>query len=433
MGMSMDNVAGVQVAMHDAWVEKRVLRLILSHRIGWYNRTIAAYLKRYRHILLIALLLLLPSTSEVEMLIGLLDLIAMPLLNLALVGEAASKALAYLWTLSLIFSLWISLQREAILGEPFSTFLKTLPLDEQQTGYVDTVLVVLANNILWAFFIVPMLVVQYGDMDAGDVARFIVNCAVLIVYVHALQLFVLHRNYLSAVTVAIAYSLYFVLILRLTTYPGLVAGIFAVVGGLVLIQNHTLARRFSVDRMRFMQFGLFGKLSVYTHSLVTIYLRILLGKYWISTLIRLVSVVAVGVIVGAVLNNNLNNTQKENIQILIAYGVWSVFIVSGIYSHLYDERKSIMPFLKSLPTALLSWVFRDILVAYVSSMVLTVPLLVYLSGDQLISSIAIVLYMIYLVPLALLFYPVRTMMPRQGSVAAIVLGVVWISMALVLF
>jgi hypothetical protein len=400
--------------------------IILSQRLKWYRGQMAVAISRHRHVLVLSLLLLIPSAMEWETIKELTRIISIPVLHMAYPGSAMGQAAIYYLLLILVFIGWVKLQKSAVKGEPFISFVRTLPLPPTLAWRTDIYLVLLADGILWLLFIAAFIFVPYADLSLTVLLGFFLRTAALAATLVCAQAAYVYLERGAFLFPLFAYAVIFVVGALTGWWDNLVYALFTLalvsalllrmkeIGGLLWAKWPRTARQ--VDSIH---------AGMRIHPVVAIYLRLLFAEHGTAVLARLALVLVVSAMLGLVVRSKPDASFEHVKDLFVAYTAWSAYVASGLFYYLHQERQAILPLLRTLPAPGRYWVLVDYAHVYAGLLLAVAPLAAYLVQSGHLTYASLIFSSSYVLLLLGVLYPIQTMMKKQASVTAFVACILW--------
>jgi hypothetical protein len=408
-------------------------KAILALRLTWYRENMFVFLERHSHTIIITVLCALPFAFELETAIAIARAVAMPVTTVAGPAGPYLHDVMAIAILHLVFISWIAVQGKAVTGEPLSTYLASLPITVRDRRYVDAWMIVYANHLTWLTVVFPLFLAPYSTWTAADIALFVLRTAALAIVTVGMQMLWLYgkRRYLPVFLVLDA-----ILIASKALAPGPAAIAFTVafallcIGAFIALPHFAAAHEPRLSRVRIgaLNLGLLRRKRppLLIEPVLTMYGRVLFSERLNGTIFRLTSSAAVAVAGTLFVIRSASNGDGGAVNYSIVLAGWLTFFCSGLYGPLYDARRPLEPYLRTLPIRKYTWVFIDATLISFIAVALSIPAIVYLLREQCFSLFEAAVIAVLEFPLLLALYPIRNRMPRHSSVAAIAVSIVWI-------
>lgn len=395
---------------------------ILSFRLRWYRQNFLAFLRRYQHALFLVVFTTIPISGNSDFIFSILARVAQPVLSVIDSNGMLLSRLLTLMTVQVGFTVWIVLQKNAVLGNPLTRYLMSLPMSECQRWNLNLSVLLRGNNIAWLVFVAAIAYIIEGngltiDSFQGVINIFSVVCLVLFAQILwfyrslfvASVLFFIDCIYLSSGLLldglgAIALSL----VILVASLTSLIA--FPHVFGAYLWMN-TSAGKQRIINPTTMKPGKHSSLR----SIFNIHLKTLFDSYVYSTILRLFIGLLISLFVITVLRQSGLTISVGHLAFF--FSVIS-FIASETFSVLVAERKKILLLLDSLPIRSWFWYLVDSFIVFYLVLIMSAPVVVYLSIKKMISATNILEMSIYLLLLVSILFFVRSKLEKQGAVAS---------------
>ncbi|MDB5901659.1 MAG: hypothetical protein JWM26_537 [Betaproteobacteria bacterium] len=408
-------------------------KAILALRLKWYRENMFVFLERHSHTIIITVLCALPFAFELETAIGIARAVATPVMTVAGPAGAYLHDVVAIAILHLVFISWIAVQGKAVTGEPLTTYLASLPITVRDRRFVDAWMIVYANHLTWLTVVFPLFLAPYSTLSPAEIALFGLRTAALAIITVGMQMLWLYgkRRYLAVFLLLDA-----ILIASKALAPGpaaigcTVAFALSCVGAFIALPHLAAAHEPRLSRIRSgaRNRGLPRRQRppLLIEPVLTMYRRVLFSERLNGTILRLAASTAIAIAGTVFVIRSASNGDGGAVNYLIVLAGWLTFFCSGLYGPLYDARRPLEPYLRTLPIRKYTWVFIDATLISLLAAALSLPAIVYLLREQCLSLFQGAVITVLEFPLLLALYPIRNRMPRQSSVAAIAVSIVWI-------
>lgn len=324
---------------------------LLGYRLRWYFTTMSEKLLRFKHGLLLAIALFIPTAQFF------VYLSTEPIL--AIINPTQINFWHYLLKISvlqLVYLVWIYLQKESINPQFINAYFKSLPISQAIQRLINTIVIVIANNIFW----IPFVITAYICMRHYDqnTCLFIARMLFLITSIIMLQLCLFHTKSL----LFLVWIMCDVMLCMSIVFPS-VSGTMVIILSLIVLLLLSKKRSggfhipksiYRRTRINFNSAGLFKAMPLIMLQLTTIR-----RQYFLSFLNRLLIVVVL-LSIGYCLVIYATNIKIQCIDIIIPS--LSIFIMSGFYPLLKDIRASNRAYFTALPIRGREWYIADFMI-----------------------------------------------------------------------
>jgi hypothetical protein len=148
---------------------------------------------RYKHVIIIFLILLAPpSSGALQFIINTLkypvDLFIHPAGGYLIV-------LCFIFLLQIGFILWVVMQKNALRGEPFRSYCRSLPISKRTLFNVDITLVIVGINILWVPFILEFVFILAQNDSFGIKVTHLLSVILILLSCFTVSLSIVQKKY----------------------------------------------------------------------------------------------------------------------------------------------------------------------------------------------------------------------------------------------
>ena len=395
---------------------------ILSFRLRWYRQNFLAFLRRYQHALFLVVFTTIPIAGNSDFIFAILAGVAQPVLSVIDTNGMLLFRLLTLMAVQVGFTVWIVLQKNAVLGNPLTRYLMTLPISESQRWNLNLGVLLRGNNIAWLVFVAAIAYIVQAKGLTIDSLQGILNIFSIVCLVLFAQILWFYRSLFVAFVLLFIDCIYLssgllfdglgAIALSLVALVALLTSLIAFphVFGAYLWMNVSAGKQRIINPTTIKP----GKRSSLL-SIFNIYLKILFDSYVYSTILRLFIGLLISLFIVIVLRQSGLTISAGYLAFF--FSVIS-FIASETFSVLIAERKKILLLLDSLPIRSWFWYLVDSFIVFYLVLIMSAPVVVYLAIKKMISATNILEMSIYLVLLVSTLFFVRSNLEKQGAVAS---------------
>ena len=402
-----------------------------------YYSAMKRYLVRYQHTIVVVIGCLLPFGIQSQMLAAIFSAVAHPIKIVSQATGGFLEQIVLLVGIQLIFMVWVVIQKNMILGAPLTTFCHTLPISVRSHWMTTLRVVIHANNIIWIFFLLALFQLGnesyqmlIGTIDIGyfeNVTLTLVRFLLLGMLVLLLQMALIYQRFegvFSIIGIDVVLVMLSGLESKVLSYTGLVIAVVACCMLWWYLSNGPRVKYFS--RHSEVRRDDLPKSTMMTLSpILTISVKILLQERLAATASRIGFGVIASVFASYIVSESTVPGKEIDLYYVFIFLIFLTYVVSGLFCQLSEERKTIEPFLKSLPQRRYTWLLIDSAFIFIALLTSFIFFGVFLVITGKITIIALIPLFIYLFPLLMVLYPIRNSMEKQGSATALASCVVW--------
>tara|TARA_R110000868_G_scaffold396846_2_gene669205 strand:- start:2877 stop:4013 length:1137 start_codon:yes stop_codon:yes gene_type:complete len=359
---------------------------------------------RYKHGLIILLALLAPGFQVVS------SLVLSPIRSVMVPNASLQYTFLSLVGLQALFVSWAAIQKPAIMGAPFRSYLQTLPVEPFRFLKTDLLLLLVANLILW----VPFVFVFFEITNEAELARFCIVISGIIIS----QMLFLYGSYEKFIALIFS-DLFFVL--SAVVQDGRPSFFFAAMSCIMLFVSILPGSYFKFLSVKSFRVPFIKSLSLPLS--LPFEVLVLTRHYTFPVMVRFSLLMLIAVLSSILLKYSaLRFYYWGSIQFFVT--VMTCF-GSAYYALLHEGGIVFRTYLKTLPCSEFYWNVRECLVGAAPSMGVAVVLLCAQGVLSSLSFLHGVVAVMMQIPLLICLYSVRTRFLNQGTFLAFLISAVW--------
>ncbi|PCJ22167.1 MAG: hypothetical protein COA96_14860 [SAR86 cluster bacterium] len=402
---------------------------MLRLRIRCYVDAVKKILRQYQHGLVIGFLVALPGGAQAQTALGIAQWVGTPVLTVSNSLSPFLHTLIAALFIQILFLGWIHIQKKAVLGVPFSDFAQSLPIADSQRDNLNAYMVIVANNLVWMFFIfaLPQLFLIGGSVT--ELAYTVVIFAVFLMATVKAQLLWLANKAVAVVFIAL--TCLAMSTVKLIESPVVSIALFSAFCAFI----HTVTSRKNQQRLLHWLFKLLAKKNQVRATVfrsrplfygivhAKLYGHLLLKEKLIATTLSGTLCLLFMWLVGAILSSD--RYFHNSFMYLVIPLIFFIGTMNPLLSFISKEREKFMPFLRSLPLKKTYWFWFDSLFFYSLILIISLPLIVFMLLNNHLSWWQLSYSILAVFPLALIHFLIHQNTSKQTMVASIASCTAW--------
>lgn len=319
---------------------------ITAQRLHWYRECMSEKLTRYKHGLIIIIVLFVPTLAMLG------SFIAPPVLAVISPAPNSWQVLGYQVLIQIVFLSWLILQSDAVSGQPAREFINTLPLRMQSILLTDVTILAVANILLWLPILFALILAPYKMIDGmSEYLSFFLRTANLITSVVCVQLIWIYQRRFFLIYIFIADLIASTSVFYLHK-PFLTNSLLFLTFTILMMIPFAILYLKPFDQLKFSRLLQINKYYQHPHnsvyfSILKLQIIILTKKYRLLTLIR-----SGASLILLTMGICILFLDKANLNIIIVASMiltFNTFIVTGFYQRLYEAHQAYIEYTRTLP------------------------------------------------------------------------------------